>query len=282
MSGLIFILLVAAYHVGLSAPIIYALHLAHVIHYSNHFLVKPLMAWLLYVCLACALDGRLSTWCLPVRKLMKKEEAVLLPLFNEACEKGGVKRKYQVLLDASESPGAFAVMQGWVVVISKGKLRLLDIQEVKGVFAHELTHLQSGDWVVLACLNMTEFILNVSYPKIRVCMRIAMKFPLILIGMAAMLFWFRLLVPALCLFTLVYIIPVYRRCFMFCFFYAMRKREYAADRFAQSLGYGRSMLSTLTKLKNFSPPPLAMQEITKMTHPIIHHRIISMEKNETG
>ena len=211
---------------------------------------------------------------------MKKEEAVLLPLFHEVCEKVGVKRKYWLLLDASELLGAFAVMPGWVI-ISEGMLGLLDKEEVKGVFAHEIAHLRSGDCIVLACLNITEFVVNFIYPKIRFSFRVIRTFPIVLVLLAVLLFWFKLLFPASCFIAFIYLMPAYRRAFLFCFFYAMRKREYAADRFAQSLGYGEPMLRVLTKLKNAAPSSLTMYEITKMMHPIIHHRIISIEKSET-
>jgi len=281
MSRIVSILLLAAYHLGLIAPIIYALHYAHLIHYSNLLLVELLIAWLLYAGLGCAIDGRFNTWRMPVRQLMKKEEAVLLPLFHEVCEKAGVKRKYHLLLDASPSPGAFAVMPGWVV-ISEGMLRLLDKEEVKGVFAHEIAHLKSGDCIVIACLNITEFVINFIYPKIRFSFRVIRTFPILLAILAVLLFWFKLLFPASCLIAFIYLLPAYRRAFLFCFFCAMRKREYAADRFAQSLGYGEPMLRVLTKLKNAAPSSLSMYDITKMMHPIIHHRIISIERNVSG
>ena len=83
-----------------------------------------------------------------VRPLVSHAEQRLVHIVQELCIAAGAKVPQMMVLPRDRALNAFAAAwhpQDAVIVVSMGALEYLDRDELKGVVAHELSHLHEGD-----------------------------------------------------------------------------------------------------------------------------------------
>ena len=91
---------------------------------------------------------------LRVRKLFPNEEARLLPLFREVCERAGENpEEYQLFISPDASANA-AALGRHTVILTRGLLHVADDEEIKAVMAHEVAHLKHRDSQILQAASL--------------------------------------------------------------------------------------------------------------------------------
>lgn len=221
------------------------------------------------------------------RKPVRAEAARLLPAISELLQKAGSKRRVRVWIEESWEMNAYAT--GFhTIVISRGLLQGLSPVELRGVLAHELGHLLSGDTIVA-----TAFLTAGLLPKAVFGVFRAVIFVLrsslarvsfvagcvLLLGMGLILNRAHLLKGAAASLLFVFFFMVLNRVFKFFALMMARYAEYRQDAFAFRLGYGdglRKVLEMLAAGQEAAPSRYFI--VMHSTHPVIFKRIRRLEK----
>lgn len=225
-----------------------------------------------------------------VRKPVLAEEKLITSLFTEVQLRSRFRKP--VRLGIIEDSGLAAFATGMrTIAISKGMLKNLSPEELKGIMAHELGHLESWDCILGAALTTASFIpikIHRLFSRIanflfRGCLLILLR-----IGMIVILFlaYAYLLYshgypshPNSIFFIFLIVFPVFQRLTNFGWLLISRFREYRQDAFAHSLGYGEGLLEALHKVTLDGDMPVNQyQNLMKGSHPIIYNRIRRLEK----
>lgn len=221
------------------------------------------------------------------RKPLRAEETRLSPAIEELLQKAESKRRVQVWIEDSRELNAYAT--GYhTIAISKALLEELSPVELRGVLAHELGHLLSGDTIVA-----TAFLTAGLLPKavFGVCragafmLRSALVRVNIVAGVVILLVIGLLLdrthllkaVVSVLLFVLLFM--VLNRVFRFFALLLGRLAEYRQDAFAFRLGYGDGLRKALELLAAGAEVTTSRYFIVMhSTHPVIFNRIRRLEK----
>jgi Zn-dependent protease with chaperone function len=241
------------------------------------------------------------------RKPLLAEENRLLPAMDELLRKAGTERKVRVQIDETRELNACATGHH-TIAVTKGMLDELTPDELRGVLAHELGHLLSGDTLAAAAFATAGLLPLALFRVYRMGAAVVRAAFLttgsvqtgsvrgrggivrlgrvnLLTGLIVLLilgyglYRVHLLNAVVPVIVFVVSFSVLNR--MFGFFARMLSRlaEYRGDAFAYRLGYGEGLRSALEKLAAGSEPVVNRYYIMMHgTHPVIYNRIRRLER----
>ena len=204
----------------------------------------------------------------------------LVPLFNEVYARAKMKDpilspNVKLYMINDPYPNAFALGRN-TVCVTRGLLHL-DDEEIKGIFAHEFSHLSNKDTDFLLFIYIGNLIMTFGFMIARAIICIIGFF----LGVAAsddddydVVKGLRGLIFAR-LADLLYVIAVglYTKLGLILVRHSMRKQEYEADKFAYDLGYGEQLRDALTQLQDTNEAPKKFAANLMSTHPDMFSRI---------
>jgi len=219
------------------------------------------------------------------RKPLLAEEKKLQPAMDELLAKAGSQRRVRVRIDATRELNACAVGHHTIAITD----RLLDglsPAELRGVLAHELGHLLSGDTLVAAAFA-TAGLLPAAMFRVYRLGAIVVRTAFVRVGLGVVvllvlgygLYRVHLLKAVVPVILFVVVFSVLNRMFGFFARLLSRFAEYRQDAFAYRLGYGDGLRKALEKLAAGSEPVVNRYFIVMhSTHPVIYNRIRKLEK----
>ncbi|PQL20308.1 peptidase M48 [Veillonella denticariosi JCM 15641] len=177
------------------------------------------------------------------RKPTTAESGYIEPIMKELCERSGVSRNSLVLRMRSDNDiNAFASGINHITVHTRA-LQILDERQLVGVLAHELGHLRHRDTIYLtityAMNRLGQLILNLVI-LLNVALNVFMIIPILNILVRILQLVFLAMIAAV---KYVLLIPQY-----ITYYFDSRRREYAADAYAVSIGLGRELRDGLVYL----------------------------------
>ena len=204
----------------------------------------------------------------------------LIPLFNEVYARAKIKDpilspNIRLYMINDHYPNAFALGRN-TVCVTRGLL-YLDDEEIKGIFAHEFSHLSNKDTDFLLFIYIGNLVMTCGFMIARAMIWIISFF----LGVATsdhddydVVKGLRGLIFAR-LADLLYVIAVglYTKLGLILVRHSMRKQEYEADKFAYDLGYGEQLRDALTQLQDTNEAPKKFAANLMSTHPDIFSRI---------
>ena len=204
----------------------------------------------------------------------------LIPLFNEVYARAKMKDpilspNIRLYMINDHYPNAFALGRN-TVCVTRGLL-YLDDEEIKGIFAHEFSHLSNKDTDFLLFIYIGNLVMTCGFMIARAMIWIISFF----LGVATsdhddydVVKGLRGLIFAR-LADLLYVIAVglYTKLGLILVRHSMRKQEYEADKFAYDLGYGEQLRDVLTQLQDTNEAPKKFAANLMSTHPDIFSRI---------
>jgi heat shock protein HtpX len=221
------------------------------------------------------------------RKPVGAEAVRLSSAVSELLEKAESKRRVRVWIDESWELNGYAT--GFhTIVISRGLLEALSAEELRGVMAHELGHLLSGDTIVATAFLTAGFLPKAVFGFCRAgffVLRSGLARVNFVAGCVVLLILGLLLdrthllqaVAAVLLFVLLFM--VLNRVFRFFALMLGRFAEYRQDAFAFRLGYGDGLRKALERLAAGEEAAVSNYFIVMhSTHPVIFKRIRRLEK----
>ena len=225
-----------------------------------------------------------------VRKPVLAEEKFITSLFFEVQLRSKFRKIVRLGIIEDSGFAAFATGRR-TIAISKGMLKILSPEELKGIMAHELGHLESWDCIFGAALATANYVpkkIHRFFSKIASLLFKGCLLLLLRIGVVVVLFltYAYLLYshnhpsqPISIFLISIIIFPFFQRLTIFCWHWVSRFREYRQDAFAYSLGYGEALLEALNKLSLDGDMHVnRYQNIMNGSHPIIYNRIRRLEK----
>jgi Zn-dependent protease with chaperone function len=236
------------------------------------------------------------------RKPLLAEEQRLYPALEELLEKADSGRRITVWIDESREMNAYAT--GYhTIAISRPLMERLSPGELRGVLAHELGHLLSGDTAVAAAFATAGMLPQAVYGVYRVgavivrrafltaatvqTIRGAIRVnrvnilggAIVLLVLGYLLNRVHLLKAVIPITLFVLLFAVLNRIFSFLALLLSRLAEYRQDAFAYRLGYGEGLRRALVKLAGSGEPVVNRYFIVfHSTHPVIFNRIRRLEK----
>ena len=204
----------------------------------------------------------------------------LIPLFNEVYARAKIKDpilspNIRLYMINDHYPNAFALGRN-TVCVTRGLL-YLDDEEIKGIFAHEFSHLSNKDTDFLLFIYIGNLVMTCGFMIARAMIWIISFF----LGVATsdhddydVVKGLRGLIFAR-LADLLYVIAVglYTKLGLILVRHSMRKQEYEADKFAYDLGYGEQLRDALTQLQDTNEAPKKFAANLMSTHPDMFSRI---------
>lgn len=177
------------------------------------------------------------------RKPTAEESAYLEPLFEKLCSYSGVKRdSLTVRMRNDEDINAFASGINHITIYT-GALRALSEDQLVGVLAHELGHLRNRDTIYLtityAMDRLGQLILNLV---------ILLNGALNILALIPIVNIFIRIIQIVLLVMIAAVEYVLRLPKWITYYFDSRRREYAADAYAVSIGLGRELRDGLVSL----------------------------------
>lgn len=177
------------------------------------------------------------------RKPTAEESAYLEPLFEKLCSYSGVKRdSLTVRMRNDEDINAFASGINHITIYT-GALRALSEDQLVGVLAHELGHLRNRDTIYLtityAMDRLGQLILNLVI-LLNGALNILALIPIVNIVIR--------IIQIVLLVMIAAVEYVLRLPKWITYYFDSRRREYAADAYAVSIGLGRELREGLVAL----------------------------------
>jgi Zn-dependent protease with chaperone function len=237
-----------------------------------------------------------------LRKPMLAEEQRLHPALEELLEKAESGRRVKVWIDESRELNAYAT--GYhTIAITRPLMERLSPGELRGVLAHELGHLLSGDTAVAAAFSTAGLLprlvfgvyrvgavivrraflnaatVHTSRGAIRVSRVNILGGAIVLLVLGYLLNRIHLLKAVIPVILFVLLFAVLNRVFYFLSLLLSRLAEYRQDAFAYRLGYGEGLRRTLILLAESGETPVNRYFIVMHgSHPVIYNRIRRLEK----
>ncbi len=215
-----------------------------------------------------------------------EEEKLIDSLFLEVQQRTLFTNPVRLWISEESGLEAFAAGSR-TIAISKGMLKIMTHDEIKGIMAHELGHLESWDCRIgaayITAMKLTGLIWR---PFTIVQSKIRKRF-ILLFAVIGFLYFVYVYpasktthtLPLIIVFCFILVFPLFRRLNDFCWFVVSRFREYRQDAFAFSIGYGQNLLDALIKSTLDGDMPVnRYQNLMKGSHPIIYNRIRRLEK----
>jgi len=238
-----------------------------------------------------------------LRRPLLAEEQRLYPALEELLEKADSGRRVTIWIDESRELNAYAT--GYhTIAISRPLLERLSPGELRGVLAHELGHLLSGDTAVAAAFATAgllpqavfgvyrigavivrrAFLTAATVQTSRGAMRVnrvnILGGAVVVLLLGYFLNRIHLLKAVIPVIVFVLLFAVLNRIFHFLALLLSRLAEYRQDAFAFQLGYGDGLRRTLLKLADSGEPVVNRYFIVfHSRHPVIYNRIRRLEKH---
>ena len=224
----------------------------------------------------------------------------LTPLFNEIYEKAKLKdpnlsQNIKLYMVDQPYPNAFALGRN-TVCVTNGLLHL-DDAEIKGIFAHEFAHLSNKDTDIALFIYVGNLLASLMFLILRVILFI-ISFLMISFSESNSTYETydaygrrqRKKGGALKGFVLaagldmiyVAIIGLYTKLGIILVSHSSRNHEFAADKFAYNLGYGRELRDALVELQGETEKPTGFVANLMATHPKTALRIEKLNMYLSG
>lgn len=224
----------------------------------------------------------------------------LTPLFNEIYEKAKLKdpnlsQNIKLYMVDQPYPNAFALGRN-TVCVTNGLLHL-DDAEIKGIFAHEFAHLSNKDTDIALFIYVGNLLASLMFLILRVILFI-ISFLMISFSESNSTYETydaygrrqRKKGGALKGFVLaagldmiyVAIIGLYTKLGIILVSHSSRNHEFAADKFAYNLGYGRKLRDALVELQGETEKPTGFVANLMATHPKTALRIEKLNMYLSG
>ncbi|WP_081686586.1 zinc metalloprotease HtpX [Leptotrichia sp. oral taxon 879] len=224
----------------------------------------------------------------------------LTPLFNEIYEKAKLKdpnlsQNIKLYIVDQPYPNAFALGRN-TVCVTNGLLHL-DDAEIKGIFAHEFAHLSNKDTDIALFIYVGNLLASLMFLILRVILFI-ISFLMISFSESNSTYETydaygrrqRKKGGALKGFVLaagldmiyVAIIGLYTKLGIILVSHSSRNHEFAADKFAYNLGYGRELRDALVELQGEAEKPTGFVANLMATHPKTALRIEKLNMYLSG
>ena len=224
----------------------------------------------------------------------------LTPLFNEIYEKAKLKdpnlsQNIKLYMVDQPYPNAFALGRN-TVCVTNGLLHL-DDAEIKGIFAHEFAHLSNKDTDIALFIYVGNLLASLMFLILRVVLFI-ISFLMISFSESNSTYETydaygrrqRKKGGALKGFALaagldmiyVAIIGLYTKLGIILVSHSSRNHEFAADKFAYNLGYGRELRDALVELQGEAEKPTGFVANLMATHPKTALRIEKLNMYLSG
>jgi Zn-dependent protease with chaperone function len=262
-------------------------------HYSRQ--VEIIFGWVIFCFLSVFYRTPIELFLrYQLRRPVGREAARLERCFAEVSAAAGYRGKIRLRVDEGGGVNAFAIGHN-IIAVSPGLLGVLNDDELKGVLAHELGHLMSGDCIVgSAFVTAGELPKAVAWLYSKVLLVISAGLRLsgfiarridgllglgVLVVMGYGLYRWHLIKPMVAVFLFLVLFALLGKLFRVLTLLISRYTEYKQDAFAVSLGYGKELGGALSKLaqgqrQRANPYFILMNG----THPLIHNRIRKLEK----
>jgi len=209
----------------------------------------------------------------------RQDKDYLLPLFEEvygeAMQRTPSLSKYiELYITESKSINAFAVGRK-TVMLTRGAIDSLSPEELKGIMAHELGHLASGDGIARVITVVGNGLFSII---VLVC-----KIIMVVFGVIAAL-WSKRYVLSLIIGFIVHLLFSYSvTAFLFLgdLLIALnnRYREYLADDYAYQIGFGEQLKNTLYQINALDMGgKRSLKDWLKSSHPYTTARIARLEQ----
>ena len=236
------------------------------------------------------------------RNPILREEERLAPAVDELVQQSGTNRRIRVWIEASREWNAHATGLH-TIAITDGLLKELSPSELRGVLAHELGHLLSGDTIAAAAFLTAGLLPQAVFRVYRigaVIVRAAFvstgtvktnrglvqlsRVNLLGGAVVTLVLGYLLhrvhLLPAVAPVVLfVVLFGLLNRVFYFFRLLLMRMAEYRQDAYAFRMGHGEGLLRALEKLAEGDEPVVNRYYIVMhSSHPVIYNRIRRLEK----
>ena len=213
-----------------------------------------------------------------------QERDYLMPLFEEVYHNAmemnpKLNRGIKLYVMDAMYVNAFAIGRK-TVAVTRGAIATFSADELKGVLAHELGHMNHGHTKALLLSVIGNFFFSVIVWAFRLISRVVQfianvvaQFNIVALVIAGVLWFFRLCI-SLSVFVFINLSEILLAL-------NSRTNEIQADNFAYEIGYGRELISGLYLLQkiNITAKPSFSEKI-KASHPHIAHRIGNLERLE--
>ncbi len=207
-----------------------------------------------------------------------KEKSRVLPLYKEVYEKALEQSPYlekdvQIYIIDSITPNAFAIGSK-SIIITKGLLDLMTDEEIKSILAHEFGHIANGDTIISIIFTLGNTVFTGMFILAQLLLS---KIERSITAQDSTLStgWITSLMRAIIGIGIFIFTSIGTALLM----NNARQREYKADYYSYSLGYGESLISGLYKLYDYTmTAPKKSIDRMKQSHPRIAYRIGEIEK----
>ncbi|WP_298705029.1 M48 family metalloprotease [uncultured Veillonella sp.] len=200
--------------------------------------------------------------------------------WHDVCRRANVNpQNYTLYVQDSHILNAFAYGHNRVIVMT-GLLSFLNETELRGILAHELSHLVHHD----TTYSLTYVAVQIAYSffiKIFICFNniLAAIYNVLrfipIINLIALLFLFQIKILN---YLILFLQSIVHYLFMFLKPFGSRRDEYRADAFAHKLGLGEALAAALSKLSPYSYDAPGVFNQLLASHPPIHKRITRLQK----
>ena len=239
-----------------------------------------------------------------LRKPLLAEEQKLGAAFREVVERAGHTRPFILRVQETNEWNAFATGTR-TIAVSRGLLEGISDDELKGVLAHELGHLSSGDTVIVSAYVTAAFLPRVVgfvFAWVKAILLVGFVSQLrvqtnrgVVVGkrfnLLAGIFWVVIVLAVLAYFHLMNaLIGVVSFVVLFsvlnfivrCLTLLLaRLAEYRQDAYAHQLGFGKGLREALERISEQAEQTVNQYFIVfHSTHPVIYNRIRRLEKLE--
>ena len=221
------------------------------------------------------------------RKPILREELRLAPAMDELLQQAGTNRRVRVWIEASREWNAHATGLH-TIAITDGLLGGVSPSELRGVLAHELGHLLSGDTIAAAAFLTAGLLpqgmfwvyhIGARMVRVSVTRNNLLGGAVVLLVLGYLLYLIHLLKAVVPVILFVVVFSVLNRIFRWCRLLLMRLAEYRQDVFAFRLGHGEGLVRALEKLAAADEPVVNRYYIVMhSSHPVIYNRIRRLEK----
>jgi Zn-dependent protease with chaperone function len=231
----------------------------------------------------------------PVRRTVLGEEKRLESLLSEIVGKSNFEYKINIWISEEMELNAFAIGRR-TICITRGMMKKFSDENLRGVLAHELGHLQSKDCIVSSafvtagCLSASVYyIYKLLANKIETrsfinfCLLKIFKWISLIILAAILILHFKHLhiLPLISVILYILYYEIFLKIFFFLWRAISRFMEYKQDAYAHSLGYGKDLLEALHHLIADEPQAVNLyRNLMEDDHPVIYNRIRRLEKLE--
>jgi len=267
LTGVCFLLMLALAGVYISWPTFYA----------------TMTGWTLFCSLSVYIGGPLQLFLHGrIRRPILEEETRLRACFAEVCRSAGCQKRSRLRIAESDRP-EICICSTNIIAISRSLMDYLTDDELKGVLAHELGHLISGDLLISRAFSTANFLPRVARRSFLLVRRFTLRMTVLMMLVLFVVFLVKIkfVIPVIVVMIFLAIFSLLDRLFYWVQLALSRQCEYRQDAFAHRLGYGAGLRDALKKLARVGPQPVNVYFILMHSaHPVIYHRIRRLERLE--